>query len=131
MINWRDVWKEVSDTHPNALVLLFAWYEKTYARKLTIDESVDIGTLYYYLSGAYVNLNIRDLFDFFDAEGIYITMSATDFGAKIDAPFRFGWDIRRNSSPIVQDEGRLDSRTEAEQQAFTKAFSILEERLNK
>ena len=67
--------------------------------------------------------NIRDLYDFFDGEGIYIDVR----------PFYYdGWQFL--SSLVTPGLESIDceggaTRTEAEEQAFMKAFEILEEKI--
>ncbi len=67
----------------------------------------------------------RDLYDFFDGEGIACD-PGFDIGEDQFDPFVFD-EIERK----IHWVGSKQERTEAEIAAFTKAFEILEERLNK
>ena len=67
----------------------------------------------------------RDLYDFFDEQGIYITISARPLHDELPIEYWLyvivGKDIREISS-------NRDTRFEAEEAAFNKSFEILEEK---
>lgn len=67
--------------------------------------------------------NDRHLYDFFDEQGICIAVY----------PFfnHFIWKIHlpETLNPFIDGDRKYDSRTEAEEQAFLKAFEILENKL--
>ena len=74
------------------------------------------------------NYGIRFLYDFFDEQGIYIEISS-NYGEQ------FWFEIFNDQSLIGYnwdkkgDDIAYGNRTEAEEQAFMKAFEILEDRL--
>ena len=66
----------------------------------------------------------RDLYDFFDEQGIIINVYNL-FGS-------FWWDIKEYYERLFAEHAKEDqykTRTEAEEKAFTKAFELLEEKL--
>ena len=84
--------------------------------------------------------NDRDLYDFFDEQGIYITVmydGLAPFQAQITQEGKsengseYIWHLPdfRFSDTWKNYYKKYKTRTEAEEQAFLKAFSILEEKL--
>ena len=88
---------------------------------------------------------LRDLYDFFDKQGIYIELWFRE-----NSVLSFAWHIHfinkkweeiglskwsnKISYPITERNpkaGLYKTRTEAEEKAFEKSFEILEEKLNK
>jgi hypothetical protein len=69
--------------------------------------------------------NDRDAYDFFDEQGIYITVNTESYFG--------GWIyyIEDKEHQIIGDDGYYDykTRTEAEEKAFEEAFEILEGRI--
>lgn len=65
---------------------------------------------------------IRDLYDFFDEQGIYIEIRFNIFRQG------FGFYIIGKWKPVLFSN--YNTRTEAEEKAFEKAFEILEDKLN-
>ena len=114
MINW----KEISEKCLNA-------YE-TMKRALNLSEALGANSVHLlYQNG--IPFNIRDLFDFFDAEGIIVSI-AHNHELKVSYfLITIGTAIDTTCPAFIG----FPTRTEAEQQAFTKAFSILEERISK
>ena len=77
----------------------------------------------------------RFLYDFFDEQGIYIEIELCYLKDKtiwfeydINSPF---WDdsICAMNEPDYEEPYKTKTRTEAEEQAFLRAFKILEEKL--
>ena len=95
-------WKEISEEYPNA------WKEF-----IKYDPEATVTSL----------LNHRELFDFFDEQKIYIGISARKKRHSEQAQF----------SSVVNRMYSLmfSARNEAEIDAFTTAFEMLECRLNK
>ena len=74
------------------------------------------------------NNHVRELFDFFDSKEIWVCVVLDPFNLEFD------WEVifRENSRILTYESKKLlPTRKEAETAAFTKAFSILEEQLNK
>ena len=76
----------------------------------------------------------RDLFDFFDEQGIYININLSYVS---DEGFWFEYEIdtfNKKTDCCSMDESdyeepyKTTTRTEAEEQAFLKAFEILEDK---
>jgi len=67
---------------------------------------------------------LRFLYDFFDEQGIYISINVNMF-------MMFDWSIitTPNISISIQSDFDYNLRIEAEEQAFLKAFEILEDRI--
>ena len=66
----------------------------------------------------------RDLYDFFDEQGIYIEILKM-FDGNYTTPTGFYFYI----DDYTRDEYSADTRTLAEEQAFLKSFEILEDKL--
>jgi len=104
-------WTEIKEKYPKASRLLINYYD--------IDDSL-IGIRYFvedYLA--------RNLYDFFDEQGLYINILVEDNEYTNSINWLY-W--------IVDSEKRIDdysfqTRTEAEEKAFEKAFEILENKL--
>ena len=74
--------------------------------------------------------NIRDLYDFFDEQGILIIIDKDwEYMYSDDMERRYlkTWNYEISQEPFYGDS--YETRTEAEQAAFEKAFEILERRL--
>jgi len=138
-------WNKIKEKHPKAFRL---WLdsEDYKAEPVVVEysrESKDI-----YLADADNQTTflceLRDLYDFFDEQGIYINIfEAGILTGKIKDYENFRWIITTNFR-TDKDAGKWEettiynhdyplskkiTRTEAEEQAFTKAFSILEDKL--
>jgi hypothetical protein len=73
-------------------------------------------------------VNARPLFDFFDEQGInvFIDWMPDQTGRGIEYLYKIlDWECQQG------DSGPYPTRREAEEQAFTKAFELLEEKLNR
>ena len=78
----------------------------------------------------------RDLYDFFDENEIYITITADYYGINEHNPLSFSGSKEDvyywfNVDWRYEDDIEYKTRAEAESVAFEKAFSILEEKLGK
>ncbi len=75
-------------------------------------------------------INERDLYDFFDEQGIYINICTHKSIYDEPDKFTISWyDIFLNKAENIAHDGNYYSRTEAEEKAFEKAFEILEGKL--
>jgi len=75
--------------------------------------------------------NDSDLFDFFDEQGIYISINKLWEHAEFDWGFELSWEDKRQLEEYdwFENGKSYKLRKEAEEQAFMKAFSLLEESL--
>jgi hypothetical protein len=120
-------WKEIKAKFPKAFKLFqgdkdYYWDIATYKdgnSEITLlqmhrDEMVD------YKSEAY--FDVRSLYDFFDAQKINIVLTIE---------FDFGWEIYTDRyEQHSQCKKWFNSRSEAEIDAFMKAFCLLEKQTN-
>ena len=96
-------WENIKKKQPKAIELLDGWI-------LTNHPDVSFSKIFYYLSY------------FFDEQGIYIE-------GTVDAGY-FSFDIvDKNNSYLSVQKVKRQTRTEAEEPAFEKAFEILENKL--
>ncbi len=106
-------WESVRRKYPKAFDKYSEWLEDP-------TEITEYGFLVYIeMNDKHTIVNGRYLFDFFDEQGIYITIK-----------YRYGIPVEK--SFIWYIESWYDThttRTEAEEQAFEKAFEILENKL--
>lgn len=87
-----------------------------------------------YVKGVINRMIIRDLYDFFDENGVFITISVDYYGINEHNPLQYSGDTGDvyywiNVNWVYEDNVEYRTRTEAEQFAFTKAFEILENKL--
>ena len=112
-MNWdKDKYfEELPLRHPKANKV---WYD--YA-----EEYVNNGA---YNGTRYTPMNLRDLYDFFDEQGLIILIDlSTEEGF-------YGYLVTENNLFIDDsDTDYAKTRTEAEEKAFEKAFEILEKKL--
>jgi len=66
----------------------------------------------------------RDLYDFFDSQEIYVCIEYRYGTASLP---RWYWMVKQDNAANEQDSSQ--TRTEAEEKAFEKAFEILEDKL--
>jgi len=125
-------WKKIKNEYPKAWKLF-------YSNDFIILEEEDLGEKIdvIYLTPYEIEYNIRDLYDFFDQQGISINMH--NDSCKIDLEV---WDFEQNKYYFMfcidslvywrndWEHKTFDSRISAEEDAFTKAFEILEDRLS-
>jgi len=109
-------WNEIKEKYPKAVELIYECADK-YAIGAFIDD-------YKYN---------RLLYDLFDEQGVYISAFYTAHWTNAEeSEWRsyFDWEIYDKAfENIGSSEVEEPTRTEAEEQAFTKAFEILEEKL--
>ena len=114
-------WKEIEKKHSKAWELLDSWKY----------EGLDIDCMQWVDKHGCSEdtFNIRDLYDFFDEQGIYVSV------LKIVNKAGFWFTIRQIPESVYDIHSGYDLslyfnlRKEAEQAAFLKAFEILEEKL--
>jgi len=117
-------WKEIKKKYTRARKLLDSWkYEGLETDCMSWVDKYGCGEDVF---------NIRDLYDFFDEQGIYIQISpkCTINNSVLYLPYIWGM-YKENSIDFDQHLQEGDNRTKAEKTAFLKAFEILEEKLIK
>jgi len=97
-------WQEINKKYPKAWNIYMNWFsEQNYGENLDFAFN-------------------RDLYDFFDEQGIYIN---TEVAVET---LHCNW-FYNISGIKIYSEGGYKARKEAEEMAFTKAFEILENKL--
>ena len=125
-------WKEINKKYPKAFDLFFEWFKGDPKAGVTKKEFLEVNDIVIMYG------NLRELYDFFDEQEIWITvyrMSKKDgfgWGWRIDEDIK-GKFKKRNiyfPRPLINDSDIvLLARTDSEEAAFTKAFEILEEKI--
>jgi phage-related protein len=120
-MNW-----EVKEKYPKAFKLWLK-FENYEAEPVVVDYSRDNQDIYLADSENQTTFlcYVRDLYDFFDEQGIYIVPIQIIWKNEVMWEYRIG-----NKKTIQEFRSQMyDTRTEAEEQAFLKAFELLEEKL--
>lgn len=117
-------WQEIKEKYPNASKLyqnFGGWSHEDKIKAYLKDEVLR-----------------RDLYDFFDEQNIFINVSQEyQYTREVDedgrnshyVPDGWDWDIHDRAYYLATSKALSKSRKEAEQQAFLKAFEILENKL--
>lgn len=126
-------WERIQEEKPNAFGVLIKKYSH-----LTIDGRGKLG--HYYTDGVhavsmFAEFPVRNLYEFFDEQEIFVEVSVQDRHIAIrEGAWYFS--IVENSNDAFGDglvranySAKFSFRTEAEVEAFTHAFSKLEERI--
>lgn len=79
-------------------------------------EKLEVGNLADEGIAAMISLYPRRLYDFFDTQSVYITINAMSWDAIIEV----------GKTDEIQEINPADNRQKIEEQAFAKAFEILE-----
>ena len=130
-------WKEIAEKCPNATDALFDKFDY-----LEFNDKWELG--WYYKDGIHIWMaiwmpfDLRDLYDFFDGQEIFVWPSPEiQYTREIDEDDRNPHYVPEEWAYEIHDTAyELDigypykTRQEAEEAAFTKAFEILEEKLN-
>jgi len=115
-MNWKKKWRQIENKYPKAYAL---WMQ---------FDSPEVK----------ICITYRDLYDFFDEQILFIEVTPKiQYTRDVDEDYRnphyhideWGYEINDNSFALAMDFG-FESRKESEEEAFTKAFEILEEKLN-
>lgn len=121
-------WKEIKKKYPKAINKLFEWLSIFEYKSRSSLLSKEAGTKWFRFEQDYLKppdgfpWNERNLYDFFDEQGINLSIVKTI--EKKDFWFRI------NNIHSYYDLGlRYKSRKEAEEQVFLEAFKILEKQL--
>lgn len=124
-------WKEIKEKYPKV------WNE-------LIQFKDEFGRVFVYLYYRYElcikedycsnDFHLRELYDFFDENEIYITITADYYGINEYHPLEYSGDKEDvyywiNVNWVHEDNVEYKTRTEAEESAFEKAFEILEQKL--
>ena len=75
--------------------------------------------------GSYLRIFVRKLYDFFDEQGIYVDVRPFYY----DQLFFITGILTFVTDVAIDWTEKADTRTEAEEKAFEKAFEILEDKL--
>lgn len=112
-------WTNIRDEYPNA----FNSFIEDFLKITNVYKSFQ--TLQGNLSG----FNVRDLYDFFDSKGIFISVQIQPAG-NIQTLKSFNIDIYKENGEDTNslDEYWFRTRAGAELQAFEKAFELLEKK---
>ena len=112
-MNWKENWRQIENK-----------YQKAYALWMQFDSPE-----------AKICVTYRDLYDFFDEQGMYVNVRADSIFGQWEYVNLWMWEITTTKEGYVGilEHGNLHlsdfSRTEIEEIAFEKAFEILEEKL--
>jgi len=105
-MNWKENWRQIENKYP-----------KAYALWMQFDSPE-----------AKICVTYRDLYDFFDEQGIYVAITTLLKPHTDDSTRFFEWDIDIEYETFMDYE-LYNTRQEAEEAAFLQAFEILEEKL--
>jgi len=125
-------WEQINKKYPNAINKFFDWLDIDSEEEITAQyESLKDGHKEFYPQTRLkifemdnlIFWNDRQLYDFFDEQGIYIFPLRGGYHFK---GLKFGYEIQADRR--YRQHG-FKSRPQAEQAAFEKAFEILENNL--
>jgi len=117
-------WKEIKETCPNAFDKI-APYFRSVSDSGWIKNIEFIGSDLFAVDKRFKTyLSNRELFDFFDENGIFITIDYSFY----DCDFLWKFDVTRGDATLFESGERYEDRTEAETASFTKAFELLEKK---
>ena len=122
-------WKEIISKYPEAFFKLTCWLNEI---EDPTEDDRDLFLNYEWFYDNYLIAyddfpwNLRNLYDFFDENEIYVEISVNDYIRTDGIVFKY--------EPILYDTdwvflGEYLTRTEAEEAAFERAFEILENKL--
>lgn len=117
-------YKQIKQNSPKAWGAYMKFMEQHVkdVTKAVMDDMFCYGASMQYKS------NTRHLYDFFDSYEIFVNV----FNEPMDTTFNFGIDVLLpDGSDCIKANSIYANRPEAEEAAFTKAFEILEQQLNK
>jgi hypothetical protein len=120
-------WIEIKEKFPLAWVKFIN--ENPYYEIVSATELGKLQVLQYELHGSpclYHWFPFRNLYDFFDSEGIYISVMVVE---SFDEGISAGYAINKEEQNNGMSETNMNSRIQAEKSAFVEAFKLLEEKL--
>ena len=115
-------WTQIQKDNPFAWEKLVGWHE-TELNYREIDHPDVWAT-----ASPPTHNELRHLYDFFDEQGVYVTINTTLMPLTTDSTRFFEWYVETVHSGSTNAE-IYNTRQEAEQEAFLKAFQILETKL--
>lgn len=123
-----NVLNNMLDANPKSAALLRQWFTERMIESIEDmeefqEETLEIMKQHLVSNEAVSNIiqdNVRSLFDFFDEQHVYITITMNYLASA------FEWDIQSEGEPDVQSDVKFSSRKEAEMSAINEAFKILE-----
>jgi len=118
-------WKEIKEKYPKGWNKLVGFVRTRLG--IIWNDEYNIWTVYDDIMSYSL---FRDLYSFFDEQGIYITLGFDiDLGTEICSFDEWAYDIGTQFGLSAISEYDHATRKEAEEQAFMEAFEILEEQL--
>lgn len=110
-------WKEIKENYPKG------WAKLQLSQSIGKYGEIKISQWMSLSSEGFGDITLRDFYDFFDEQGIYIELTLEKGG-------RFHVDILdKEAEYLFIIKEIFNTRTEAEEAAFNKAFEILENKL--
>ena len=101
-------WDEIKEKYPKAYDKFGDWFMQSD----TFEKGIEM------ILEKQIGVKDRDLYDFFDEQGVYIGIEILFY----DAIFYYSPHIVSDNLDICDDLEGSESRTEAEEKAFIKAF---------
>ena len=117
-------WKQISEQYPKAWERFTKWAKLFHKKQSRVSITRNGLCWKTAVGNDRGQISNRICYDFFDTEGVRIEIRV--FGIEDGYDYEI---YNLDGNTLESMDGYLLTRTEAEQQAFTKAFSILEERL--
>lgn len=126
-------WKEISEKYPKAFLALAdnlyswrsSWKDNMEKSEHALDYLMDEDEYYKDQGWDY---SLRDLYDFFDEQGIIIYLTFEGFHGK-EAEFHIKIVLLSDTEDKEYPHGLFTGRKYAEAEAFLKAFEVLESKL--
>jgi len=119
-------WTQIKENHPKAWDK-FIQDQIPLCKAHTLDGELLLG------DEPTVEYQVRNLYDFFDEQGIMIDITPYHHNHKLYYSHNFPTNEYYSEcvGAVREYNSRLKTRKQAETQAFEKAFEILEDKLNK
>lgn len=111
--------EDLNKDFPKAMEKFKEWLKPLYFEKMDEDIIKQYGDN---LVDVVISHSTRMLYDFFDAQKIFISI-------RCDYEKDWNWDIIGEDQNLIDEKISQDSRPKAEQEAFIRAFKILNEKL--
>lgn len=124
-----NVLNNMLDANPKSATLLRQWFTERMIESIEDmeefqEETLELMKQHLVSNEAVSNIiqdNVRSLFDFFDEQHVYITITRNYLASA------FEWDIQSEEAPDAESPiAKFSSRKEAEMSAINEAFKILE-----
>ena len=121
-------WKEIEKNYPKAFAECLFYFKKQY------DEQggykIENDDLWINNCTGSLKFNNRDLYDFFDEQGVNVAMSPEHYKNGINWLWQLLWYLPKSGGTCwYGDNAEYPTRQKAETAAFEKSFEILEKML--